>query len=102
MRNLSFALALGLVACATAPAPEHHGPPSTEGIAPAWDAARADAILQRTQRLHLAPDLSGLSEGERVAVRELLAAGEIETAKVGASTLVSVASLRQLVASRRR
>lgn len=76
MKNLSFALALGLVACATSPAPEHHGPPSTAGIAPAWNADRADAILERTQRLHLAPDLSGLSEGERVAVRELLAAGE--------------------------
>lgn len=76
MRNLSFALALGLIACATAPAGEHHGAVSTAGIAPTWDAARADAILQRTQRLHLSPDLSALSEGERVAVRELLAAGE--------------------------
>ncbi|ANP45932.1 hypothetical protein [Candidatus Viadribacter manganicus] len=76
MKNLSFALALGLMACATAPAAEHHGPPSTAGIAPSWDAARADAVLQRTQRLHLAPDLSGLSEGERTAVGELLQAGE--------------------------
>lgn len=76
MRNLGFILVFGLVACASTPAMEHHGPPSTAGIAPSWDAARADAILQRTQRLHLAPDLSGLSEGERVAVRELLQAGE--------------------------
>jgi hypothetical protein len=76
MRNFSFILAFGLVACASTPAMEHHGPASTAGIAPSWDAARADAILQRTQRLHLAPDLSGLSEGERVAVRELLQAGE--------------------------
>lgn len=76
MRNLSFALALGLTACATAPSTEHHGAPSTAGIAPSWDAARADAVLQRTQRLHLAPDLSGLSGGERVAVGELLQAGQ--------------------------
>jgi hypothetical protein len=71
MRNLSFALTLGLIACATAPST-----PSTTGIAPTWDAARAEAILQRTQRLHLAPDLSALTPGERAAVRELLAAGE--------------------------
>lgn len=58
MRNLGFILVFGLVACASTPAMEHHGPPSTAGIAPSWDAARADAILQRTQRLHLAPDLS--------------------------------------------
>jgi hypothetical protein len=32
--------------------------------------------LQRTQRLHLAPNLSALSPGERVAVGELLRAGE--------------------------
>jgi hypothetical protein len=71
MRNLGFALALGLTACATAPSS-----PSTAGIAPAWDASRADAVLARTERLHLAPDLSALSAGERAAVSELLAAGE--------------------------
>jgi hypothetical protein len=71
MRNLSFVLAFGLAACATAPSA-----PSTAGIAPAWDAARSEAILQRTQRLHLAPDLAALSPGERAAVAELLQAGE--------------------------
>ncbi len=35
-----------------------------------------DAVLQRTQRLRLAPDLSALTPGEHAAVRELLAAGE--------------------------
>ncbi|MEZ5955803.1 MAG: hypothetical protein R3C27_01125 [Hyphomonadaceae bacterium] len=73
MRNLSFALALGLVACATAPAATV---PPTAGIAPSFDPVRADAILARTQRLHLAPDLSALSAGERAAVEELLQAGE--------------------------
>lgn len=76
MRNLSIALALGLAACATAPSAEHHGPPSTAGIAPSWDAARTQSVLQRTQRLHLAPDLSALSAGERTALNELMQAGE--------------------------
>ena len=80
MRNLSFALALiatgGLAACATPPAAEHHGAISTAGIAASFDPARADAILQRTQRLHLSPDLSALTPGERIAVNELLQAGE--------------------------
>ena len=35
-----------------------------------------DAVLSRTQRLRLAPDLSALTPGEQAAVRELLAAGE--------------------------
>jgi hypothetical protein len=55
----------------TAPAPV-----SIAGIAPTWDTARIEPILQRTQRLHLAPDLSALTLGEQDAVRELLAAGE--------------------------
>lgn len=72
MRYLLSALALGLTACATATAPV-----STAGIGPAWDDARIEQILSRTQRTHLAPDLSALSAGERAAVTELLAAGEI-------------------------
>ncbi len=76
MRHLSFALAVALAACATAPSAEHHGAPSIAGIAPRWDAARADAVLQRTQRLHLSPDVSALTAGERVAVGELLQAGQ--------------------------
>jgi len=71
MRSISFALVLGLAACATAPSA-----PSTAGIAPTFDAARTAQILARTQRLHLAPDLSALTPGERAAVTELLAAGE--------------------------
>lgn len=45
-------------------------------MAPALEPAAAQAILNRTQRLHLAPDVSALTPGEREAVRELLAAGE--------------------------
>lgn len=73
MRMILASLALGLSACACA----HGGAPvSTAGIAPAWDAAQIDPILARTQRLHLAPDLSALTPGEQAAARELLAAGE--------------------------
>ena len=75
MRNLTFIAAVALAACATAPSAEHHAPPSTAGIAPSWDEARADAVLQRTQRLHLSPDMSHLTAGEHIAVGELLQAG---------------------------
>lgn len=79
MRNLSFALALALAACATAPStstPASEPVTYSSEMGPALEAARAQAILDRTQRLHLAPDVSALTPGEREAVRELLAAGE--------------------------
>lgn len=72
MRFPSLAFAFVLAACATAPSV----PSSTQAIAPAWDAGRTEAILARTQRLHLAPDLAALSPGEQIAVRELMAAAE--------------------------
>lgn len=79
MKKLVLALSVALAACATptppAGEPNHHAI-STAGIAPAWDAARADALLARTERLHLAPDVSALTPGEQIAVRELMAAGE--------------------------
>jgi hypothetical protein len=79
MKQLVLALSVALAACATAAAPTaepNHHEVSTAGIAPTWDEARANAVLERTQRLHLAPDLSALTAGEREAVRELLLAGE--------------------------
>ncbi len=81
MKKLTLALACSvLAACATAPGGgggehEHHAV-SSAGIAASWDAAQIDPILARTSRLHLAPDLSGLTPGEQTAVRELLQAGE--------------------------
>jgi len=72
MRYLLTALAFSLTACATATAPI-----STAGIGPAWENARIEQILARTQRTHLAPDLSALSADERAAVSELLSAGDI-------------------------
>ncbi len=63
----AFALAACAAQAASAPAPI---------LAPAWSAEEIAPILARTQRLHLAPDLSALSAGERAAVGELLQAGE--------------------------
>lgn len=81
MRSLLISAALLVAACATAPIPgqtEHdHHAVSSAGIAASWDAARIDPIMARTSRLHLAPDVSALTAGEQVAVRELIAAGEI-------------------------
>lgn len=82
MRNLALAVSiLTLSACATAPADQgaeqNHHDVSSAGIAASWDAARIDPILARTSRLHLAPDVSALTPGEQVAVRELLQTGEL-------------------------
>ncbi len=74
MRTSIIALAFALTACATGVADTPGSSVST--IASAWEEARIEPILARTQRLHLAPDLSALTPGEQAAVRELLAAGE--------------------------
>ena len=50
-------------------------------------------------RIPVAVQLTGIG---RSKLYELIAAGEVETVKVGASTLVTVASLKQLIETRRR
>lgn len=52
-----------------------------------------------TVRIPVAVQLTGIG---RSKLYELIAAGEVETVKVGASTLVTVASLRSLIQNRRR
>lgn len=42
-----------------------------------WSVAQADVVLDKTLRLHLAPDLSGLTESERGTIDLLLQVGEI-------------------------
>ena len=42
-----------------------------------WDPPRAQAVVDTTQTIRLAPDLSGLTAGERTAVEKLLEVGEI-------------------------
>ncbi|MBL8551735.1 MAG: hypothetical protein JNJ73_17235 [Hyphomonadaceae bacterium] len=70
-------MALCLSACATAPSAPLPQPEATAQarIVPTWTVDQFQAVLQRTQRLHLAFDPSSLSEGERAAVDELLQAG---------------------------
>jgi hypothetical protein len=72
MRTLLLAMALA--ACTTTATPDSW---SDQGgaIAPRWSEEQIRPILERTQILRLAPDLSGLSAGERAAVSELIAAG---------------------------
>jgi excisionase family DNA binding protein len=52
-----------------------------------------------TVRIPVAVQLTGIG---RSKLYQLIAAGEVETVKVGASTLVSVASLKRLIETRRR
>jgi excisionase family DNA binding protein len=52
-----------------------------------------------TVRIPVAVQLTGIG---RSKLYELIAAGEIETVKVGASTLITVASLRRLIQRARR
>ncbi len=42
-----------------------------------WSEAKAIEILSRTETVRLAPDLSGLADGERAALAEILQAGDI-------------------------
>lgn len=42
-----------------------------------WDEARAQELLEKTQTVRLAPDLSALSSEEREALRHLFRAGEV-------------------------
>jgi hypothetical protein len=42
-----------------------------------WPESKANEILAKTETVRLAPDLSGLSETERSALKDLVAAGEI-------------------------
>jgi excisionase family DNA binding protein len=52
-----------------------------------------------TVRIPVAVQLTGIG---RSKLYELIAAGDIETVKVGASTLITVASLRHLIQKARR
>ena len=45
--------------------------------ATSWGAAQSKAILDKTQRIRLAPDVSHLTPGERTAVAKLLEVGRI-------------------------
>lgn len=77
----SSAIALTTILAGTAVLASCTQPPEAPSepvatIGPVQDIASFEAILARTQRLHLAPDLSALTPGEQGAVRELLDAGK--------------------------
>lgn len=52
-------------------------PAETPPVASAWSVERCREILDRTLTVRLAPDLSGLSPGEKTAVADLLEGGAI-------------------------
>jgi len=82
---LLLSAALVLVACgearkpadvAPAPAPAAETAPGKDYLAGAWEADKTAPILEKTLRIHLAFDQTGLTDGEIAAVAELLLAGE--------------------------
>jgi hypothetical protein len=74
-RIISALLMLGIFAIAFAQGPR----PKTGGTWPAgyWPWAKSQPIIEKTQTIRLALDLSNLSEGERKAVTKLLEVGKI-------------------------
>ena len=60
-----------------------------------WDLKETEAILEATQRVELAPDLSGLTPAERGALDELLAAGRIMNSLYERQKHRSAASAKQ-------
>lgn len=74
--RLPAAALLVLAACHPRdPAPLPAGP--TLDLTGAWTAAQTQPLVDKTQRVTLAPDLSHLTDGERAAVAKLREVGEI-------------------------
>ena len=70
MKRAVFAILIIAVVVTVPSAAQKRGPA-------AWSVSQAQAILDRTSRTVLAPDLSHLTPGERVAVARLLSVGRI-------------------------
>jgi hypothetical protein len=68
---LAFTLALTMTASVTASAQQQ---PLPDGY---WSEAQSNAILEKTETIRLAPDLSTLSAAEQAALKNLLAVGAI-------------------------
>jgi hypothetical protein len=68
-----FLLSAALLACGQM----HTAAPRPNVTAGAWTAEQAKAIVDKTQPIRLAPDVSALTEGERAAVAKLLEVGAI-------------------------
>ena len=65
---------LGLIAAALATAVVAAAQP---GVPAAWPEERVAELIERTETIRLAPDISHLSEGEREAVAKLIEVGRI-------------------------
>ncbi|MFN3724876.1 MAG: hypothetical protein ACK4SZ_01090 [Allosphingosinicella sp.] len=71
-------LLLPLTACAAATAqPQAAAPVPAQARAPGWTEQQTREILERTETIRLAPDLSHLGPGERAAVAKLIEVGRI-------------------------
>ncbi|HEV2905417.1 MAG TPA: zincin-like metallopeptidase domain-containing protein [Pyrinomonadaceae bacterium] len=72
---ISLLLILGICVTVVAQGPR----PKTSGTWPAgyWPREKSQPIIEKTQTIRLAPDLSQLSAGERTAVSKLLEVGKI-------------------------
>jgi hypothetical protein len=73
VRYAAFLLLLPVTATASAIAQ----PPRAAAPATAWGPAQTAEILEKTQTIRLAPDISHLSAGERTAVAKLIEVGRI-------------------------
>jgi len=75
-KTLAALFILTVFLCAAAQTNSHMKPP--ESLPPGyWPLERSQAIIDKTQPIRLAPDLSQLSAGERSAVAKLLEVGKI-------------------------
>ena len=71
--------------------------PATPSVAPTQQLCLP--LERLSVRIPMAIQMTGIG---RSKLYELIASGDIETAKVGASTLIIVASLKRLIEARRR
>lgn len=75
---MSFALRIGAAAAPLALLlADPMAPVAAQPAAREWSAAEAQAILDKTQTIRLAPSLAHLSPGERIAVGKLVEVGRI-------------------------
>ncbi|MGA9996681.1 MAG: hypothetical protein WBP93_14785 [Pyrinomonadaceae bacterium] len=73
---LTFILILSLYVCSLAQTSAHRSSAMSLPVG-YWPAEKSQALIEKTQTVRLAPDLSHLSEGEQRAVAKLLEVGKI-------------------------
>jgi hypothetical protein len=78
-RPLRWLALVSITACALlSPArPAAQAPSRAGAVTAAWTPEQIAGVLERTQTIRLAPDISHLSKGERVAVEKLIEVGRI-------------------------